>query len=73
VIDACGGSVYLSELPGRSITIHGVEGKVATNEEIQLILDAYKEAAQAHEKKVNTYLKKYGTSKVNSWTYWRDA
>jgi hypothetical protein len=73
VIDACGGSVYLSELPGRSITIHGVEGKVATNEEIQLILDAYKEAAQAHEKKVNTYLKKYGTSKVHSWTYWRDA
>ena len=24
------------------------------------------------EKRVDTYFKKYGTSKLNTWTYWKD-
>ena len=73
VIDACGGSVTLEELPGKVVKFWDQERRIATKEEIELILEAVKEAAEAHEKKVNTYLKKYGTSKVHSWTYWRDA
>ena len=73
VIDACGGSVKLEELPDKVISIHGRECRVASKEDIRRILEAYKEATKAHEKKVDAYLKRYGTSKVYSWTYWRDA
>ena len=73
VIDACGGSVSLEELPGKSVTIWGSPRTVATKEDIERILEAYKTAAADHEKKVNSYLKRYGTSKVHTWTYWRDA
>ena len=39
----------------------------------ELILAAYKECRERHSKKIATYLKKYGTSKVRSWSYWEDA
>ena len=73
IIDACGGSCYLSELPGRELRVCGQACRVATREELTIILDAYKAARQAHEKKVDAYLKRYGLSKVHAWTYWRDA
>lgn len=73
IIDACGGSCYMYELPGKEIKIRDFSGHVATPKEIETIIDAYEAAAAAHEKKINSYLKRYGTSKVYSWTYWRDA
>ena len=73
VVEACGGSCYVEELPGRELTVNGYNGRIATAEEIRLILDATKAAAAAHEKKVDAYLKRYSTSKVHAWTYWRDA
>lgn len=73
VIDACGGSCCLDELPGKELTIRGCARRVATPEEIDIVTEAYKTAAAQHEKKVDAYLKRYGTSKVNAWTYWRDA
>lgn len=73
IIDACGGSVYLDELEGKAINYRGQECRIATKEELAVILKAYEEATKKHEKKVNAYLKRYGTSKVNAWTYWRDA
>lgn len=74
VLDACGGSASLEELPGRAISLNGKKNcRVATVEEIEIILAAYKRARAAHEKKVDAYLKRYGLSKVNSWTYWREA
>lgn len=73
IIDACGGSCYLEELPGKAMFLNGNHGRIATAEEVAIILDAYKTAAKAHEKKVDAYLKRYGTSKVHAWTYWRDA
>ena len=73
IIEACGGSAYLEELPGKELFVNGKHCRIATAEEIKIILDAYTEAAKAHEKKVDSYLKRYGTSKVHSWTYWRDA
>lgn len=38
-----------------------------------LLLAGYKAAYAAFEKRINTYLKRYGMSKVYTWTYWRDA
>ena len=46
---------------------------VATAEEHRIILDAYMRAAKAHERKIDSYLKRYGMTKVHAWTYWRDA
>jgi hypothetical protein len=75
VLDDCGGSAYLEELPGKEIAEKGSGRKyrIASKEEIEKILNAYKEAAAAHEKKIGAYLKRYGTSKVEAWTYWVDA
>lgn len=73
IIEACGGSCYTSELPGRDLEYRGRKFRVATREEHEVILQAYREAAMEHEKKVDAYLKRYGTSKVHAWTYWRDA
>lgn len=72
VIEAVGPS-FLNELYGKQAKIRGCEGHLATVEEIAAILEAYKEAAADHEKKIRSYLKRFGTSKVNAWTYWRDA
>ena len=71
LLDALGGSAYLEELPGKHIEKFG--GRVATPEEINIILTAYKAAREDHRKKVESYLKRYGLSKVESWTYWREA
>jgi hypothetical protein len=73
VIDACGGSCYLSELPGKELTVNFRACRVATFAEIDAITEAFKTAAATHEKKVDNYLKRYGMSKVDTWTYWRDA
>lgn len=73
IIEACGGSCYLSELPGKQLTVRSRNCRIATAEEIDAITEAFKTAAAAHEKKVDNYLKRYGMSKVHAWTYWRDA
>lgn len=73
IIDACGGSCRLEELPGRELTIRCQPCRIATAEELAIIRAAVQSAAAAHEKRVETYLKRYGTSKVHAWTYWRDA
>ena len=73
VIASCGGSCYLDELPGKTIDYYGTPCRIATNDEIEAILTAYREAAAAHEKRVDVYLKKYGLSNVHSWNYWREA
>lgn len=38
-------------------------------DDIQKIIDGFKEVRKAFEKRINTYLKRYGTTKVNSWSY----
>lgn len=73
VLDDLGGSAFLSELPGKTIEKGEHSYRVLTNEEIDIIEAAVKAAAEAHEKKVDAYLKRYGMSKVHTWTYWRDA
>ena len=39
----------------------------------QLIMEKLAEELQKFVKRLNTYLKKYGLSCVNSWSYWQDA
>lgn len=40
--------------------------------ELQNVKAGYKQARKKFEKRLQTYLKRYGLSKVNSWTYWLD-
>lgn len=44
-----------------------------TEEEKQLILKGLKWARDQFEKRLDAYLKRYGTSKLHTWTYWADA
>lgn len=43
-----------------------------TDEEIKAYKLILAKAAQEHHKKIKAYLKRYGLTKVNSWTYWAD-
>ena len=44
-----------------------------SEEDRERILEGYRKVYAAFEKRINTYLKRYGLSKVRAWTYWRDA
>ena len=44
-----------------------------SEEDRERLLEGYRKAYAAFEKRINAYLKRYGLSKVRSWTYWRDA
>lgn len=44
-----------------------------TDEEIEKLIEGYKEVEKQFTKRLNTYLKKYGMTKVNTWSYWKDA
>lgn len=41
-----------------------------TLEDAVKVLEVLEQEKEKHIKKVDTYLKKYGLTKVNSWTYW---
>lgn len=43
--------------------------RLATNEERELILAAYERVKASFEKRLKTYLKRYGLRKVRSWSY----
>ena len=45
----------------------------ATDEEQTMLIEFYKLAHQAQEKRCRTYLKRYGLTKLRCWTYWMDA
>lgn len=45
---------------------------ILTPEEIQEYKRKLVEAIKLHHKKLAAYLKRYGLSKVNTWTYWQD-
>ncbi len=44
-----------------------------TDEEKKAILDGLKYGRKMFEKRLDSYLKKYGVSKIHTWTYWADA
>ena len=73
VLEALGGSAFVKDLPGTRIECRSIKYRVPTAEELKAIEAGFKTAAAEHEKKVKTYLKKYGLQHVHAWTYWRDA
>lgn len=42
-------------------------------EDLRRVIEGYKVVKADFEKRLNTYLKRYGMSKVKAWSYWRDA
>lgn len=59
-------AVYVLRAYDRTVYENAVE---LTKEERKAMADGYKEVRKAFEKRLHTYLKKYGLSKVNTWTY----
>lgn len=72
VLEAVGGSAFLEELKGRWHDFGRCKGYVCTDDDVLRIEAALDRATKAHEKKCRAYLKRYGMSKVQTWTYWRD-
>jgi hypothetical protein len=48
-------------------------GRQVTEEEKSLILEGLKFGLSMFKKRLDTYLNKYGLSKLHTWTYWADA
>lgn len=46
-----------------------LDAKEATKEDIELLLTTLKSEKEKFVKRIRTYLKRYGLSKVHSWTY----
>ncbi len=38
----------------------------------KLIVDAYKKELELFTKRLEAYIKRYGLTKIRSWSYWRD-
>lgn len=51
----------------------GSEFPVLEGENLRRVIEGYEVVKAAFEKRLNTYLKKYGLSKIHSWSYWQDA
>lgn len=49
------------------------EWKECTDDEKKLILKGLKFGRELFEKRLDAYLKRYGVSKIHTWTYWADA
>jgi len=45
----------------------------ATEEDRKRLIAAYEEMKKDFAKRLQTYLKRYGLSNVNTWSYWKDA
>ncbi len=73
ILAALGGSAFVRDLPGQRVTVRGQNYRIPTRGELDAIRAVYEQAQEEHGKKIDRYLKRYGLSKVNSWTYWRDA
>ena len=48
------------------------DGEELTPEEIQAVIEGYKEVKKQFKKRLDSYLKRYGLSKVHSWTFLSD-
>lgn len=72
VLDAVGGEARMEDLKGTLVKINGREAYILTDADREIIREAYNQAMKAQEKKLDSYLKRYGTSKIHAWTYWLD-
>lgn len=51
----------------------GKEHTEVSKDDIDRVIQGYEEVEKAFNKRLKTYLKRYGLTKVNSWSYWKDA
>lgn len=71
--------VWVTNAPwlGEGIATHYIDknrdAEEVSEEDRERLLEGYRKVHADFSKRLNTYLKKYGLSKVISWTYWRDA
>lgn len=49
-----------------------IKAKMVSPEDCEIILGAYNAERESLCKRLDAYLKRYGTSKLHTWTYWRD-
>lgn len=57
---------------GRELTKEKDYIRVLSKEDRETIIKAYKQVKKDFEKRITTYLKKYGLSKVRAWSYWAE-
>lgn len=60
------------ERHGGSATQAQIDADCVSAEDRAIMLGAYEAEREDFSKRLDTYLKKYGTSKLHTWTYWRD-
>lgn len=62
--------IIVDRWSGRNL-VKGVDYiRLLTQEERETLLQAYYQIKEDFEKRLNTYLKRYGLSKVHAWSYW---
>lgn len=68
-----GVAIFLND--GRDWQIEAVNGPVLEldEENRRRLLEGYEIVRERFAKRIETYLKRYGLSKVRTWTYWMDA
>lgn len=71
-LESVGGEARLEDLKGAMVTSCRREVYFLTDAERQTVKEAFEQAMKAQEKKLDAYLKRYGTSKIKAWTYWLD-
>lgn len=52
---------------------HGQKSPRLEGADRERVLEGYRAVRASFEKRLHTYLKKYGMSQVNTWSYWQDA
>lgn len=67
------GTVFVSEWKAKNeIFWRGHEPQLASKEDFKKCYEAQKQEYEKFEKRLKSYLKRYGTSKLKTWTYWMD-
>lgn len=67
------GSCYMDKVGGTTGQLNGRDYYILNDADLEKVKVGMAQAMKNHEKRVNTYLKKYSTKHVNSWSYWLDA
>lgn len=84
-LENLGKTIYVSQPAQRDKSVyfyepycswHGPDREgdaLITDEQRDILIKALTWSRELFKKRLNAYLKKYGTSKLHTWTYWRDA
>ena len=65
-------SVGIADTEYGQMCMRHSKGREIGSDDVSLLAAAFEEAELKFEKRLRTYLKRYGLSKVETWTYWAD-